>query len=369
MKALRVILSIFGLLVISWPWTVRAAPLEEIRRILRESALHSPAESALAALAQENLDQGLVRIDPYARLFRPGEYRSPASAQEGWTGIGAELIPGRDGVSLSVFRGGAAGKAGVPDRSRLLEIDGVRATGLTAEEVARRLRGEEGTSVRLKVLPPGGSALNFTVRRVAFRPLDVEPVPPRGERVVRIRDFIAGLTRPALLATLEFLERSPSPSGGGVLILDLRDCGGGDLYEAFDMAGLFLKPGTLLGTIRTTGGEPREVRSPAGDKLAMPLALLVGPDTASAAEVFAGALQGNGRARLVGRSTFGKCASQTDARLSDGSVLRYTNMDILLPGGASCTGSGLNPDVEVGDAEFGDLPGLTARVKTLFGLR
>jgi hypothetical protein len=44
-------------------------------------------------------------------------------------------------------------------------------------------------------------------------------------------------------------------------------------------------------------------------------------------------------------------------------------MDILLPGGASCTGSGLNPDVEVGDAEFGDLPGLTARVKTLFGLR
>jgi carboxyl-terminal processing protease len=353
-------------LAVQAPIVALAVPLDEIRHVFREKALHSPPEAALTALGEEDLLRGLQGLDPYARLFRPGEYRSPMSGPEAWIGIGAALVPGPEGIFLSVFRGGPADRTKIPERSRILEIDGKDVAGLTPEEVARRLRGEEGTSVCLEVLPPGGTPRRFIVRREAFRPLDVETEASQGQRVVRIREFAAGLTRPALLATLEFLERHPSAGGGGVLVMDLRDAGGGDLYEALDMAALFLQQGALIGTIVSAGGTAREVRAPSGDKLDMPMILLVGPDTASAAEIFAGTLQASGRAKLLGRRTYGKCVSQTDSRLSDGSVLRYTNLEILLPGGASCTDYGLAPDTEVDETTLGDLEALLLKARSLF---
>jgi len=92
-------------------------------------------------------------------------------------------------------------------------------------------------------------------------------------------------------------------------------------------------------------------------------AVIVGPDTASSAEIFAGALHRQGRAMLVGQSTYGKCSSQTDARLSDGSVLRYTNRDVLLPDGKSCSGAGLVPDRQVSEADMLDLAALVRVVE------
>jgi carboxyl-terminal processing protease len=88
--------------------------------------------------------------------------------------------------------------------------------------------------------------------------------------------------------------------------------------------------------------------SPPGTKLRpSSLVLWVGPGTASAAEIFAGILQQHGLAHLVGTRTFGKCSTQTDVALSDGSVLRLTNREVLLPDGAGCSGTGLSPNVAV----------------------
>ena len=299
----------------------------------------------------------LERFDPYARYFPAREYQSPMTGREAWIGIGAELIARGEGIFLSVYRGGAADKAGVPDRSRLLEVDGRGVGGLDVQAVASLLKGEEDTVVRLSLARPGGGNFDVRVVREAFKPLDVEPVPPGDRQVLRLREFVGGMTRPALQATIDFLARKGA-GRDGLLVIDLRDAGGGDLYEAFDMAGMFLPAGTLLGTIQGRGEEVRAVRAPSGEKYSMPLALIVGPDTASSAEIFAGALHRQGRATLVGRRTYGKCSSQTDARLSDGSVLRYTNRDVLLPDGSSCSGAGLVPDREVSETELMDLAGL-----------
>ncbi|PKP66997.1 MAG: hypothetical protein CVT86_02550 [Alphaproteobacteria bacterium HGW-Alphaproteobacteria-8] len=265
---------------------------------------------------------------------------------------------------LHVYRGGGAEQAGVPDRSRLLDIDGRPVAGLDAEAIASLLRGEEGSVVKLDVAPPGGQRMSFTVRRQIFSPLDVELIPPGSQRVVRIREFVGGLTRPALRATLEFVSGSASVDNTARVIIDLRDAPGGDLYEAFDLAGLFLPPGTLLGTIRGRDGYAMEIHASQGDKYSMPLTLLVGPETASAAEIFAGVLRRHERALLVGQTTYGKCASQTDARLSDGSVLRYTNKEVLFPGGGTCTGTGLTPDLAVGDDELDMLSRLVERAQS-----
>jgi len=350
------------LMALPVPAGAQSASLEEIRRILLNEALVPPNHAELEKLDEAGLPAFLERFDPYARYFPAREYQSPKTGREAWIGIGAELIARGEEIFLSVYRGGAADKAGVPDRSRLLEVDGRGVAGLGAQAVASLLKGEEDTVVRLALVRPGGGRFDVRVVREAFKPLDVEPVPPGDRQVLRLREFVGGMTRPALQATIDFLARKGA-GRDGVLIIDLRDAGGGDLYEAFDMAGMFLPAGTLLGTIQDRGEMAREVRAPSGEKYSMPLALIVGPDTASSAEIFAGALHQQGRATLVGQRTYGKCSSQTDARLSDGSVLRYTNRDVLLPDGSSCSGEGLTPDREVSGAEFMDLVTLVGVVE------
>lgn len=353
-----------ALLALMAPAGAQSAPLEEIRRILLHEALVPPNHADLENLDEAGLPAFLERFDPYARYFPAREYQSPMTGREAWIGIGAELIARGEGIFLSVYRGGAADRAGVPDRSRLLEVDGRGVAGLDVQAVASLLKGAEDTVVRLTLARPGGGRLDVQVAREAFKPLDVEPVPPGDRQVLRVREFVGGMTRPALQATIDFLA-GKAVRRDGALIIDLRDAGGGDLYEAFDMAGMFLPAGTLLGTIRDRGGMAREVRAPSGEKFSMPLALIVGPDTASSAEIFAGALHRQGRAVLVGRRTYGKCSSQTDARLSDGSVLRYTNRDVLLPDGNSCSGAGLVPDREVSETELMDLAGLVQAVDSV----
>jgi len=331
--------------------------VEEIRVLLRAQLADRPAESALAALAGGDLPPRLRAVDPHARLFAASDYRSPLLGPAAWTGIGAKLVFQGGAVVLDVYGGGPADRVGVPDRSRLLSVDGRSIDGLAPAEIAARLRGAPDTVVTLGLTGPGGAPLRAQVRRESFRPLDIEVVAPGDRRVLRLREFSAGLTRPALLATLAYLRQAHAGGDAGdpTLIIDLRDAVGGDLYEAFDLAGLFLPQGATLGAQRMRGGETRDMRAPGGTKLTMPLVLLVGPDTASAAEIFAGALQQHRRARLVGQRTHGKCSSQTDVALSDGSVLRFTNREILLPDGRSCSGVGLTPDLAVADAVLADL--------------
>jgi len=198
----------------------------------------------------------------------------------------------------------------------------------------------------------------------------VETIEVKGGPVIRIRQFQSGLTRSALRATMEFLlqRRPPGPgTGPKPFVLDLRDATGGDLYEALDTASMFLAPATLLGTMVDRAGNRRKFVSPAGEKKTMPLVLIIGPDTASAAEIFAGALQQNNRAVLVGEQSYGKCSSQTDVHLSDGSVLRFTNSEVLLPDGSSCSGQGLTPDHEIPGTAFLSLPELVSRACAALG--
>lgn len=367
MRSMRRVLFGLGLGVVA---AVHAAGpsdrvVDEVRAHLREQLAQPPSEAALAALRRDDLTLGLMALDPHARFIPAGEYRPPLMGPEAWTGIGASLMFQAGEVLLDVYRSGPADRVGVPGRSRLVTIDGLAVKGLTPAEIATRLRGEPATEVVLGLISPQGASLRAHVRREAFRPLDVEVVEPDDQRVLRLREFIAGLTRAAFVATIEFMQREGAPAGApdAPLVIDLRDAVGGDLYEAFDLAALFLPQGAVLGEQRLRGGETRAMTAPAGTKLNMPLVLLVGPETASAAEVFAGALQHHRRARLIGQQTYGKCSSQTDVVLSDGSVLRLTNREILLPDGRSCSGTGLVPDLVVTDAVFADLARLLERAR------
>ena len=110
------------------------------------------------------------------------------------------------------------------------------------------------------------------------------------------------------------------------------------------------------------------MNAPGGAKLTMPVILLIGPDTASAAEIFAGILQRHERAVLVGQTTRGKCTTQTDQRLADGSVLRFTNREVLLADGSRCSDVGIEPDTPVPDALLADLNRLAALAREALGM-
>ena len=330
-------------------------PLEEIRALLRTHLPVPPEESRLAALGRDNLERELKDIDPYARLFTREELRKPAPGNQ-WVGIGGELFS-RDGqLIISPYQEGSLARSGVTQRVVVLEINARRAEDLSLQEAAAMLLGPPGSKVRLLLRDfPQGEEFEKILLRRSFRPLQVEMLQPGDRAVLRVRSFEAGRTRSALKAGIEFIG-----AGQALIIIDLRESGGGDLYEALDCASMFLSPGTSLGGVQRRDSRV-VVSSPGEKKITSPVILLVGPDTASAAEVFAAALGHHGRAVLVGRSTFGKCTTQTRISLSDGSVLQLTNGLILAPEGDRCSTAGLQPHIAVPEKNLFDTAWLVRR--------
>ncbi|MDR9440485.1 MAG: S41 family peptidase, partial [Halomonas sp.] len=232
-------------------------------------------------------------------------------------------------------------RAGIIGGSRLLEVDGVEVVGAPPAEVAERLRGARGTAVELTLATPGEDKRRVRLFRADFQPLDVESHAEHGRQLLRIRRFRAGLTRPAVAARLAAYraQREERP-----LVLDLRFSGGGDVFEALDVAGLFLESGRELVAFTDRAGEREWFTNRRAGDTNTPLSIWIGPDTASAAEILAAILQYHGRAELRGRPSRGKCSIQTDVPLPEGGALRFTEKRVLLPDGSTCDGHPLEPD-------------------------
>jgi carboxyl-terminal processing protease len=332
------------LLSVSLASQAAGPPIEEIRSILARSLVAPPSKADLADLGGEPLADGLRRIDRHARWFSPEAY-ARERATEGGIGVGAALSVWAGELVLVPYADGPLARLGIGGLVRLETVEGSPVAGLGLAEVAARLRGADGTGVRLGLTRGDAEpATDITVVRGPYRTTSLELGDEDGHRVVRIRGFVARETRSYLALALGPLAGTPTP-----IIIDLRDSPGGDLFEAMDCAALFLPEGAPLAELRDGHGETRGYQAPGGIKLQPgSLVLWVGPGTASAAEVFAGILRHHGIAYLVGERTYGKCSSQTDQTLADGSVLRFTNRELVLPDGRSCSGTGLEPDVAVG---------------------
>lgn len=334
-------------------WLVTAVvsaevPLEEIRSVLRTEALMPPSEAKLARLGPFDLAIGLLGLDPYARWLPPA---SPQPAGR----MGAELYYKDGQFRLLPYLNSPATAAGVTENAILQAIDGMSVSGRLLPELAERLTGAVGERRRLTVCtPPCARNRRVTVTLAAFTPRSVEVLNVTGQRLLRIRAFTTRETRMSLYTALtDHVEAMP--------VIDLRIASGGDLYEAFDSAGLFLAAGQTLASTTDRAGQATIYRATSFPKVqvAMPI-VLIGPQTASAAEVFAGILHKAGQACLVGAESYGKCVSQTDAALRDGSVLRYTNRVVRFADGSSCEGRGLLPDVVVDAVTLADTPRLLA---------
>jgi carboxyl-terminal processing protease len=289
-----------------------------------------------------------VLHDPYTLLFPPVAYKKFVTFLDGTpaAGIGAELDvdPQTHAVRVvDVFPGSPAEAAGLAAGDVLTGIDGSAPPATTPAAVGAAVRGPAGSAVRIAFLR-GSEAHEVTiVRRLVVAPDVTGRVLDGATGYIRLRTF--GAQSAAQLA--DVLTRLQA-AGVRAYVLDLRANGGGYRDAAIAIASHFVR-GTIVTTQERTGG-PAVFGATAGTPtIAAPLAVLVDGDTASAAEIVAGAIQDDKAGTLVGTRTFGKGLVQETFALPDGGAIKMTTARYLTPSGRDIDGVGITPDVVVAE--------------------
>jgi len=316
---------------------------------------------------QKSLVYGAIRgltysLDPHSVFLDPEEYAILESDAEGrFVGVGVEVSM-RDGwlTILTVFEGGPAHKAGLEPGDRFMAIEGKDARDIRLYDAVQLIRGEPGTDVAVTIRREGSEkAIERTLKR-AF--IDIDPIElqylENGIVYVGIRAFqdrTAGLLSEALDQAVVALRGKGGVEG---LLLDLRDNGGGLLREAVLVSDEFLSSGVILIT-RGRAGELIEEFSARrnGTRPKWPMVILINEQTASAAEIVAGALSDQRRAMLVGARTFGKGSVQNIFELPDGSALKLTIARYYTPSGRSIQAEGILPDIAAQQPKEDGIPG------------
>lgn len=297
--------------------------------------------AAISGMLETLGDQG------HTRYLTAEELRMHAEELAGtYTGVGIQ-IEERDGkiVVVTPLDNTPAQEAGIRPGDVLIEIDGQPAQGLGLDEVVRRVRGPEGTSVTLVFQRPGQQApIQVTLVRETIR---ISPVSwamlPGNIADIRLSQFSSGATDDLKRAIAE-----AQAAGATGIVLDLRNNPGGLVNEAIGVASQFLPPNTTVFQSQVRSGARDEYRTDASaTPTDLPLVVLVNNGTASAGEIVAGAIQDNRRAPLVGEKTFGTGTVLTEFRLQDGSAILLGTELWLTPKGRQIWRNGIQPDVRV----------------------
>lgn len=303
-----------------------------------------------------DLEYGMIRgmlqayNDPYTIFVEPVQHELESDALQGsFGGIGVSFGHDAEGYYvLFPFADGPAAKAGVQEGDRLLAVDDLAVDPQTAQDqVQSAVRGPVGQSVRLTIgRPPDYTPQQISIRRAQIPEPSVtwhiEPLDSRlGVITVKI---VASSTGDELQRAVRDLKDRHATH----FVLDLRDNPGGLLNSGVDVARLFLKDGLIMQQqYKGKGVETFRADSP-GPLNDIPLVVFVNHNSASAAEIIAGALQVNHRARLIGVPTFGKDTVQLVFDLEDGSSLHVTSAHWWIPGlKPPIGGNGLQPDISI----------------------
>lgn len=345
--------------------------LKEARRLLGIHYL-DPLPDDLEL--ERGMIHGMMEVlpDPYSKYVEPAIHEIQTDDLAGeYAGIGAEISKGDQGKFYLVpIEGGPAEAAGILEGDVLLAIDGVPISRDTAlESVITRIRGTEGSVIRLTVAPrdPQQTNLEFEVTRAII------PLPSVMHYLLPEEQWVG------VIAVRRFSEKTPGElekayqnlnnRGAKSIILDLRDNSGGLLEASIESSRLFLEGGLVIVEERSGLESQLFYVHEKGLASEIPMVVLVNAGTASAAEVVAASLKDNGRAPLIGETTFGKGSVQVILELSDGSSLHVTSARWLTPNGKVIESIGLIPDIIVEQIDSSADNGIAVAVKWLRELR
>lgn len=264
---------------------------------------------------------------------------------EAFGGIGATVAISDNLLTIvAPIEGSPAEMAGLRSGDRILLVNGEDTAKMSLTEAVEKIRGPKGTKVKLLILHPNSSSpVEMEVVRDDIKTVSVysEMLPGSIARL-RITHF-SQRTDEEVVAKLRELRKGELKG----VIVDLRDNPGGYLHVTVNATSQFLKSGLVCYELDANGKrEDWKVRA-GGLATDIPIAVLVNKGSASGSEVFAGAIQDQGRGPLIGEETFGKGVAQRQYELSDGSAIAVTVSRWYTPKGQQIEGKGLLPDIEV----------------------
>lgn len=327
--------------------------LDAIRSLVAKHGLMSVSEAAQAAMTVGELVERLRADDPYFRYEPAGVPQEAASSEPAVRSLGGVIAVGHGLPVFIPFQVGPAAAAGLRKPVRLISVAGQSVAGMESRAIHDLVASGSEDRVTLETAPAHNEPVaTYEVQPSPYEAPSVEILEaPEGAPLVRIYNFVPGGTVEVLRRVID--SRPPDRP----LLIDLRVSQGGSLFEALDAASLFLPGGLPLAGTRDKVGRTQMLVSLLNHRVVEdPVVLLLGPYTASAAEVFAGTMQHYLSAVLIGRPTFGKCVSQAVFPLAGGGSIRLSNLEILDPTGASC--QRIEPDVLVPEEKLYDTEAL-----------
>jgi carboxyl-terminal processing protease len=295
--------------------------------------------------------KGMVSsLDPYSAYLDGDEYDELKISSSGeYSGVGIEVSMEDDQVVVvSPFEGSPAALAGIRTGDVIASIDGVPVNTTALADTIGRMRGKEGTSIKVGILRQGSTEpIIYTLKRsrVELHSVKAE-LPEQGYGYLRIAEFSETTGEDTVSALRDLRKKNGAPLKG--LVLDMRNNPGGVLEAAVAVADAFLDGGLIVSAKGRTPESKFEMNATPGDELnGAPIVVLVNGGSASAAEIVAGALKDHHRAKLMGRTTFGKGSVQTVMPLTGDRAIKLTTSLYYTPSGVSINHRGIAPDIEL----------------------
>jgi carboxyl-terminal processing protease len=314
---------------------------QALNRIATAGALD---KSALERAAIE----GMLRAtgDRWSTYYDSNETSEESQNLAGrYSGVGIWVRAGIGGGSeiSSLKKDSVAKRSGLKVGDVIILVDEVDLSSASVNEVAAALRGNPGTVLKLSVLRKGVEK-KFKLEREEFQSNDVASDQVK-KNILYLR--IDAFSEQVVKDIKAELGQGNYQKG---LILDLRDNPGGILSVATDFAALFLSKGAIV-SYDMANGDRKTIQVEAPASINVPVAILINQNTASSAEVVAGALQDRNRAVLVGANTFGKGSVQESLKLANGSSIEITVGRLRTPSGKFIEGVGIKPDLIASESQ------------------
>jgi len=288
-------------------------------------------------------------LDPYSSILTPGEYREIMSQIEGnLIGLGVELwAEGNELRIVDVFKGSPAAQAGLLPGHYILEVDGQTIVSIGAKRAADMLRGPENSSVKLVISSGGDQSVAIDVVRRRVEIPSVSSAEMRNGQIgyIRITNFQKTTVNEVSRALFDL-----SSQGMKSLVIDLRRNPGGLLESAVELADYFIVRGGIVSTRGRNTSENRNYTAHAAGTWDMPLVVLIDAESASASEIFAGAIRDHDRGYIVGQISYGKGSVQGVFPSERGiGGLRLTVSRFYSPSGTAISQRGITPHVMVSE--------------------
>ena len=289
--------------------------------------------------------------DPYSAYYTKEEYELLSEYQNGYyTGIGITVANRVDDNALlitGVVDEGPADKAGVCADDIIKKINGTDADGISATDAASLIQYSDTDNIELSVYREStGESFDFTIKKESMeREIVTSEILDNNIGKISISSF-TGVTEEHFKEALDDMK-SKNING---LIIDLRDNGGGLVSSVTNVLRDILPNGVIFSTIDKNGNK-KETTCNGENELEIPLVVLVNGNTASASEIFAGAVQDYQKGTIVGTQTYGKGIVQDVYKLNDGSVIRLTVSHYYTPNGNDIHKKGITPDVIIDQDE------------------